>query len=232
VARANPHHSEESVYVWFNVLPECNPGSHRPAPHLCAVEGECHGGAVCHPARHMDASSPGMRAYLPDVWRRTFGHSLPPLPPSAAQQVVWSTRLVMHTRWALRMARALRLLSAVMLADMEVLAAQGTGGSAARSSTPRPGGGGQLQCPFSMHPRFGERDFSLVDANPPRCVAMLLERAVNHWLVGAGMRTVMVLPRTEFGEWGPPYEVASPADLQPVMPEAWGKRVAPYLLAL
>jgi hypothetical protein len=172
---------------------------------------------------HMDATFPGMQPYLASLWDRVFGHPLPPLPPSSSEQYLWSSRFLMRTPTFVRVARALRLLAAAALADVV--------------SHPS----GEPRCPFANRPLFYMPGANFTDPNPPRCVAMALERLLNYVLVGRGAQVAMVAPRAEFGDWGGPLDLRPPplesgrlarprrgvdADLPPYLqamyPEVWG----------
>jgi len=206
VFRIDAGRTDDTVYAFFNVLPECNQRSHRPSRTFCRIADECHGGAICDPEQHMDTSFPGMRPYITSLWQRTFGAPLPQLPVSAREQYLWSSRFVMHVDGYLMFMRAARRLAVQMLVDM----------------------GPDLHCPFAQYPFFFRRDFDAFDPNPPRCVAMLLERAFNYWMVGTGARVIMVEPRVEAGDWGPKLNVTA-ASLQPMFEETAGILSAPYL---
>jgi len=199
----------DTVYAFFNVLPECNPRSHRPAPNLCRVEYECHGGAICNPDQHMNVSFPGMHAYVHSVWERTFSAPLPLLPPSATEQYLWSSRFVTSTRAFLAIMRAMRRLLITMQVDM--LKSHGA-------------------CAFGQYPEFTARNFDVWLPNPPRCLAMAMERFLNYIIVGRGMRVLMVHPDADAGEYGPTLDTQA-KDLQPMYFETWGKSQE-YLMSL
>jgi len=90
----------------------------------------------------------------------------------------------MRTTAFRQVTRALRLLAAAALADV-VAHPSGVPG-----------------CPYSNRPYFFMPGQNYTDPNPPRCVAMALERLLNYVLVGRGARVVMIAPDVEFGDWG------------------------------